>query len=342
MAMLGGIRQDSVGNANSNRNQKMKTHSSGRPIRLGISMCLLGEKVRFDGGHKRDRFLTDLLGKYFSWVPVCPELEVGMGVPREAVRLTGRAALPQMVGVGSGEDWTRRMGSYSEKRVGQIASMDLSGFIFKSESPSCGMEWVKVYAKNGMPSKNGRGLFTRVFMKELPLIPVEEEERLNDAKIRENFIVRVFSYHRYRQLVKNYSRRALVEFHAVHKYLMLAHSPKHYEELGRLVARQESMTPTELKEQYGRLFMEGLSVMSTVKKNANVLQRILGFLRESLTEGERNDILAFIEDYRTELVPLVAPLSLVKHFVKIHHIRYIEDQVYLNPHPKELMLRNHV
>jgi uncharacterized protein YbgA (DUF1722 family)/uncharacterized protein YbbK (DUF523 family) len=320
----------------------MKTASTTGTIQLGISMCLLGEKVRFDGGHKRERFLTDVLGEYFSWVPVCPELEVGMGIPREAVRLVGTPARPQMVGVRSGEEWTERMETYSEKRVREIAALDLSGFIFKSDSPSCGMERVKVYAKNGMPSKTGRGLFAQVFMRESPLVPVEEEGRLNDARIRDNFIVRVFSYHRYQRLLKNYSRRALVEFHTVHKYLMLAHSPKHYDELGRLVARQASMAPAELKAQYGTLFMEGLSVLSTAKKNTNVLQHILGFLRESLTEGERNDILAQIEDYRTELVPLVVPLTLIKHYVKKHRIRYIEDQIYLNPHPKELMLRNHV
>jgi uncharacterized protein YbgA (DUF1722 family)/uncharacterized protein YbbK (DUF523 family) len=320
----------------------MKTTSPGGTIQLGISMCLLGEKVRFDAGHKRDRFLTDVLGEYFSWVPVCPELEVGMGVPREAVRLTGTPERPRMVGVKSGEDWTERMEIYSAKRVHDIVAKDLSGFIFKSDSPSCGMERVKVYAKNGIPLKNGRGLFTHVFMKESPLVPVEEEGRLNDARIRENFIVRVFSYHRYQQLIKNYSRRALVEFHTVHKYLMLAHSRKHYEELGRIVAQQASMTPAELKLRYGALFMEGLSVMSSAKKNTNVLQHILGFLRESLAAEERNDILTTIEDYRKELIPLVVPLSLIKHYVKKHRVRYIEDQVYLNPHPKELMLRNHV
>ncbi len=318
-----------------------RQHGDGRLL-VGISACLLGEKVRFDAGHKKDEYATDVLGHFFDWVPVCPELEVGMGVPREAVRLVGPAAHPRMVGVKSGADWTARMSAFSNARVDRLASLDLSGFILKSNSPSCGMERVRLYAKNGIPVKSGRGLFAQVLMEKLPILPVEEEGRLNDLRIRENFIVRVFSYHRYRQMLKNFSRRALVEFHATHKYLMLAHSPEHYGELGRLVARQKSIAPSELRERYGRIFMEGLAVRSTTKKHTNVLQHILGFLHESLTDEERKDILGVIEEYRKELTPLVVPLTLLGHYVRKHKIAYIEHQIYLSPHPRELMLLNHV
>ena len=314
-----------------------------RPIRSGISMCLLGEKVRFDSGHKKDRFITDTLGRFFEFVPACPELEVGMGVPREPVRLVGSPEHPRMVGVKSETDWTEIMNKYSVEKAKVLINAGLSGFIFKSDSPSCGMERVRVYTEAGMPSKNGRGLFANVFMKELPLIPVEEEGRLNDNKIRENFIVRVFSYHRFRELIAGkFSLGALVQFHTVHKYLLLAHSPKHYEALGRLVASGKRFTKDELIEKYGSMLMEGLAVKSNSKKNVNVLHHIIGFLRDQLTMLEKEDLIQTINDYHRELVPLIVPITLIRHYVKKYDIAYIKNQVYLTPHPKELMLRNQV
>ncbi len=313
------------------------------PIYVGISTCLLGERVRFDAGHKRDRFITDTLAGYFTFVPVCPELEVGMGVPREAVRLIGTAEKPGMIGVKSGIDWTDRMHVYSVGKVKELESFRLSGYILKSDSPSCGMERVRVYAGNGMPMKNGRGLFAEVLIKHFPLVPVEEEGRLNDAVIRENFITRVFGSYRLHHLFsKRFSRRTLIEFHTVHKYLLLAHSPKHYENLGKLVANQKRYAPSELKEIYGTLFLEALKVKSTVKKNVNVLQHILGYLKDHLTPEDKQDIISSISDYSRALVPLVVPLTLISHYIKKFDITYIRDQVYLNPHPKELLLRNRV
>ncbi len=313
------------------------------PLQVGLSSCLLGHMVRFDGGHKKDRYLTDVLGAYFEWIPVCPELEAGMGVPRESVRLVGTAEAPSMVGTKSGDDWTERMNRFSEHRIRQLEELKLSGFIFKSDSPSCGMERVKVYSKSGMPAKNGRGLFADTFIKHFPLIPVEEEGRLNDAKLRDNFIVRVFAYHRLQQLIAGGFRRGdLVSFHAAHKYLILAHSPKHYQSLGKLVGTASAHTPSDLRKHYCTLFMEALAVKTTVKKNVNVLQHILGFLRDHLRTEEKENIREVIHDYSKELVPLVVPLTLIRHFLRIYNIPYIRDQIYLHPHPKELMLRNHV
>jgi uncharacterized protein YbgA (DUF1722 family)/uncharacterized protein YbbK (DUF523 family) len=313
------------------------------PIRVGISTCLLGEKVRFDAGHKKDRYLTDILGSYFEWVPVCPEVEVGMGVPREAVRLLGTAEAPRMVGTKSEEDWTERMTSYGDRRVRSLAEHELSGYILKSDSPSCGMERVRIYGRTGIPVKNGRGLFAAQLMRAYPLLPVEEEGRLNDAKLRENFIVRVFAYHRFVELTRaKWTIGELVAFHTIHKYLLLAHSPKHYELLGRLVASSAKAQRAALEESYGRLFMEALSLKTTTKKNVNVLQHILGFLKDNLSAREKEDILSVIDEYHRELVPLIVPLTLLRHYVKKHDVRYIAEQVYLHPHPKELMLRNHV
>ncbi|MBD3256786.1 DUF1722 domain-containing protein [candidate division GN15 bacterium] len=312
-------------------------------MRVGISTCLLGQKVRFDGGHKRDRYITDILGEYFSFVPVCPELEVGMGVPRESVRLVDDPENPRMIGNRSYEDWTDRMNTYSKERVRRRDLQQLSGYILKKDSPSCGMARVKVYSDKGMPSKAGVGLYARQLLEQFQLMPIEEEGRLNDARLRDNFIVRVFAYHALRQLFKGrFSRGAVVEFHARYKYLLLAHSPKHYRQMGPMVAAIAKYTPDEFRTEYGRLFMEGLAVKTTTKKNVNVLHHILGFLKKKLTAEEKQDIMQVIDDYHQELVPLVVPLTILTHYVRKFDVKYIKDQVYLNPHPKELMLRNHV
>lgn len=312
-------------------------------IKIGISTCLLGQKVRFDAGHKHDRYITDILGDYFQFVPVCPELEIGMGVPREAVRLTGNVSAPRLIGGKTGTDWTDRMNTYVDRRVRQRDMQDLSGYILKKDSPSCGMERVKLYHPSGMSEKTAVGLYARALMTCYPLLPVEEEGRLNDARLRENFIERVFAYRRLQQLFAGtFSRGAVVAFHAAEKYLILSHSPKHYTLLGRLVADVKKQAPTEFREKYRALFMEAMAVLTTPKKNYNVLLHILGFLKDNLPPDDKASVLAVCDDYLRGLVPLVAPLTLIRHFVTKHGIGYILDQTYLHPHPKELMLRNHV
>ncbi len=312
-------------------------------IRLGVSSCLLGASVRFDGGHKHDRFLTDLLGRYVEWVPVCPEVEVGMGVPREAVRLVGTPDAPRMIGVGSGTDHSERMRRFSAERVRALAALDLSGYVFKKDSPSCGMERVRVYGASGMASRRGQGLFAAAFTAALPLIPVEEEGRLNDPVLRESFIERIFCYRRWRSLVDaGPSRAALVAFHTAHKFLMLAHSRRHYAALGRLVAEQKGTRPAAVAQRYGEILMAGLAVHATPKKHVNVLQHLAGFCREHLDAGERQELATVIDDYACGLVPLIVPITLLKHHVRRHDVGYVRDQWYLSPHPKELMLRNHV
>lgn len=311
-------------------------------LRLGVSSCLLGEQVRFDGGHKHDRFLTDLLGRYVEWVPVCPELEVGMGVPREAVRLQGDLEAPRMVGVRTGIDHTGAMARFVRVRVRQLAGLGLDGYVFKKGSPSCGMERVRVYGEGGMPARRGRGLFAAAFMDAFPLVPVEEEGRLNDPVLRENFIERVFAYRRLQALAAAPTRGALVAFHTAHKFQLLAHSQKHYRALGRLVGEQKRQRPAALVAAYGATFMEALAVHATAAKHVNVLQHVAGFCREHLDAADRRELAEVIDDYRRFLVPLVVPLTLLRHHVDRHQVAYVQGQTYLMPHPKELMLRNHV
>ncbi|MCC6968348.1 MAG: DUF523 and DUF1722 domain-containing protein [Nitrospira sp.] len=312
-------------------------------LRLGISRCLLGEDVRFDGGHKRDAFLTDVLGRYVEWVPVCPEVEAGLGTPREAMRLVGNPQQPRLVTLKSGQDHTHALEAMAARRLDDLAGADLSGFVFKKDSPSCGVERVRTYNEHGMPGRKGVGLFARAFLARFPLIPVEEEGRLCDPLLRENFIERVFCYRRWQDLMNSgATRQAVVRFHTIHKYLLLAHSAPHYRQLGRLVARVNEYRPKNLVLQYGGLFMQALAVRATVRKHVNVLHHILGHFKERLDAQEKTELLGVIEDYHQGLTPLIVPLTLIKHYVQIFDVEYIREQVYLNPHPKELMLRNHV
>jgi len=314
------------------------------PIRIGVSTCLLGEEVRFDGGHKRDRFLTDVLGPFVEWVAVCPEVEAGMGIPREAVHLEDRdrSGLLRMVGVKSGKDHTAAMNRLSRRRVRELDSLDLCGYVLKKGSPSCGMERVRIFHGKGMPSRDGRGLFAAALMKRRPLLPVEEEGRLHDPPLRENWIERVFAYRRLRNLFAGrLSQRRLVEFHTAHKLQLLAHSPQGYRELGRLVARAQDLPAAELRRVYEQGFMTALSRKATPGRNRNVLEHMLGYFRDRLDADTRAEIAQLIEDYHARLVPLVVPLSLVAHYVRRLDVEYLRGQVYLEPHPKELMLRNH-
>ncbi len=320
------------------------TMRPGGPIRVGVSSCLLGQKVRYDGGHKRDAVITDLFGRYFAWVPVCPELESGMGVPREPVRLEGDPDRPNLVGVKTGADHTLKMERFSRTRVKALQALDLSGYILKAKSPSCGMERVKLYGEGGtFTGKKTTGIFARQLLAAMPHLPVEEEGRLNDPRIRENFITRVFCYHRWRSLVGGrFTRGQLVAFHTAHKFLLRAHSVEHLRRLGRLVADAKRFTPAELADRYGALFFEALSRRATTKRHADVLYHMAGFFKQQLSKEEKAELTGLIEDFRKGLIPLVVPVTLLKHYVLKFQTAGLADQIYLNPHPKELMLRNHV
>jgi uncharacterized protein YbgA (DUF1722 family)/uncharacterized protein YbbK (DUF523 family) len=317
--------------------------SAARSIRIGISSCLLGQPVRYDGGHKRDRFLTDVLGRFVEWMPVCPEVEVGMGVPRPTLRLVRSADDVRMVAERSGEDHTRAMHSFARKRVAALRKLDLAGYVLKKDSPSCGMERVRVYGEKGMPEKKGRGLFAQALLEAIPQLPIEEEGRLYDPLLRENFIERVFAYRRLRDLFRGrWSVGSLVAFHTAHKLQLMSHEPQAYPRLGRLVGEAKGMDRGELRSRYADGFMSALARRATPRRNVNAMHHMLGFFRKHLDARSKQELLGLIEDYRNGLVPLVVPLTLIRHHVERCDIAYLRDQHYLAPHPVELMLRNRV
>lgn len=312
-------------------------------IRLGISTCLLGENVRYDGGHKLDRFLTETLGQYVEYVPVCPEVECGLPIPRESMHLEGDPESPRLITSRTKQDMTDRMVGWAKKRVVELEKEGLCGFIFKSDSPSSGMERIKVYNEKGMPVKKGVGMFARIFMEHFPLLPVEEDGRLHDPKLRENFVERIFTLRRWRKVVaKKESRGNLIDFHTQHKLLILSHSPKHYQIMGKLVAKAKQIPLKDLFQQYQTILMEALKLKTTSKKNTNVLMHMMGYFREQLSSDEKQELLEVIENYRKEVIPLIVPMTLINHYARKYDQPYLKQQVYLNPHPLELRLRNHV
>jgi len=312
-------------------------------VRLGISSCLLGNAVRWNSGHKMDRYLTRTLGQFVDYVPVCPEVEAGFGVPRESMRLVGDPENPRLITFKTKTDQTDRMLGWARRRVKELEKEDLHGFIFKSDSPSSGMIRVKVYTEKGMPVKKGVGMFAREFMAHFPLIPAEDDGRLHDPNIRENFIERIFALRRWRQTVDNGRNMGnLVDFHTRNKLLILSHSPKHYKVMGKLVAEGKQMPMKELYDQYETALMDALTLKTTPKKNLNVLQHLMGYFKKQLSKDEKQELLDVFDRYRQEFVPLVVPLTLINHFVRKYDQPYLKLQAYLNPHPVELKLRTHV
>ena len=311
--------------------------------RLGISACLLGDEVRFDGGHKRDQFLMDVLGPHVQWVRVCPEVEVGMGTPRETLRLVRQGNRLRMLTTRTGVDHTDAMEAWARTRVEALSFEDLSGYVLKKDSPSCGMERVKVYGGPGMPARNGRGLFAAALLQRFPNLPVEEEGRLADARLRENFIERVFAYRRLKELFRGrWTVGQLVAFHTAHKMALLAHSPSSYRSLGQLVATAAAMPRHDVRAKYESLFMRTLASVATTRQHTNVLMHMAGHLKKRLDAPSKGELLGSIHEYRKGLVPLVVPLTLIRHYVRALEVSYLAGQTYLEPHPRELMLRNHV
>lgn len=312
-------------------------------MKIGISTCLLGQKVRYDGGHKHDRYLTDILGKYVTYVPVCPETESGLPVPREAMRLIGEIENPKLVTIQTGIDQTKRLQDWSSSKVNVLKDENLCGFIFKSKSPSSGMERVKVYNDKGHPVPKGRGIFAGMFMDRLPLIPVEEDGRLNDPNLRENFITRIFVFSRWRELLeKDLTVGRLVDFHTKHKLLIMSHNEKAYREMGPMIAHAKKYDLTELADEYIAKLMAALKLKATIKKNVNVLQHVMGYFKKQLSSDEKQELLEILTNYSQSLLPIIVPITLINHYVRKYDQEYLKEQVYLNPHPMELKLRNHV
>ena len=312
-------------------------------IRIGISACLLGREVRFDGGHKKDPFLTGLLGRFVEWVPVCPEVECGLGTPRESMRLVRAAAGVTLLTVRSKVDLTQRMHAFVGSRAAALSGDGLCGFVFKKDSPTCGLMRVKVYEPGGSPTRTGQGMFAAAVVDACPDLPVEEEGRLSDPRLREAFIERVFAYARLQTLFAGrWSLSSLVAFHTAEKLILMAHSTDAYRSLGRLVATARALSRADLERRYRSGFMAALNRPATPGRHANVLQHMAGYFKNLVDAASRAELLSAIDDYRRGLLPLVVPITLLRHHVRVHGVAYLAGQRYLEPHPRELMLRNHV
>ena len=311
-------------------------------IRVGISACLLGEPVRYDGGHKHDRYLTDTLGRYFEYVPVCPEVECGLPVPREAMHLTGDAAAPRLVTRTTGIDHTECMQAWAERRIGELRDTGLCGFIFRARSPSSGLFNVKLYDGSGAATGVSVGLWARAFTRAFPRLPVEEDGRLHDPDLRENFIERVFALQRFRDEVRAAGSVAVLQaFHARNKLLLMAHAPAAVSVLGRLVAEAQPADLADAVDAYEQGLLAAMAELATVARHVNVLQHMQGYFRETLDGADRRELGDAIADYGREVTPLIVPVTLFHHFIRKYGVSYLADQYYLSPHPAELKLRNH-
>ena len=314
----------------------------GPALRVGISSCLLGHSVRYDGGHQRDPFLVQVLGPHVEWVPVCPEVELGLGTPRESLRLVGEASAPRLLQPKAGRDLTNAMGDWAQQKVEDLAAAGLHGFVLKKDSPSCGLERVRVYGDKGPAVRRGRGLFARELVARLPCLPVEDDGRLQDPRLRENLIERLFIYCRWQEAVASGRREALFSFHEAHRLALLAHGPRHYRLMGRLLAT-EGAPLGPLTEEYGCLLTGALQRLATPARHAAALRAALGALRRSLDSDAAAELEGVIADYCRGLVPLVVPITLLQHYLRRAPApEWLRRQSYLNPYPKELMLRNHV
>lgn len=314
-----------------------------RPIKIGVSSCILGEEVRWNGGHARQSWVTDVLGDFVEYVPVCPEVEVGMGVPRPTVRLERVGDNVRMVDPKNEVDWTSAMNRLSLRRASEMEDHDLCGFVLKKGSPTCGLERVKVlHESGGGASADGQGLFATALANRFPYLPLEEDGRLNDPKLRENFIERVFAYRRLKDaFAPRWTLGSIVEFHTREKLLLRAHDEVQYRALGRLVADAKATPRAAFRDDYMDRFMEAMRRKATIAKHTNVLQHMVGFLRRLEDEVGQREMMEAIDDFRRGLVPLIVPTTMIRHLARRHDQQILLDSSYLNPHPKELMLRNH-
>lgn len=324
-----------------NELSKMMIQDSSDKPRLGVSACLMGMQVRFDGGHMQNTFLQESLAKYVDYVAVCPEVEAGFATPRPAMQLRLRdKSINLVMSKDPNQDVTEQMQTYTEAKIATLGELD--GFIFKKNSPSCGVFRVPVVINNdGYRERNGRGLFAEAFMKRFPLIPVEEEGRLNDPALCENFIERVYAYRRWKQ-IENAERnvKALIEFHSRHKLMLMARGSHFYQELGRLVAATTLADLPQRRQAYIHRFMQVMAFIAPRGRQVNVLQHIMGYLKQAISREDKQELLSMFEAYRMEQLPLITPVVLLRHHLRVHPQPYIAEQHYLAPFPEQLALRS--
>ncbi|MFU8783778.1 YbgA family protein [Aliidiomarina sp.] len=306
-------------------------------VYVGISACLLGQKVRYDGGHKGSDFCQNQLGKHVEYLPLCPEVGIGMSVPRPTIRLVGDIAQPRAVVPKTGEDVTQRLADFADVREQQLAK--LSGYILCAKSPSCGMERVRVYAEDSnMNVKGGTGIFAQRLKEMFPALPMEEDGRLNDPLLRENFVLRLYVYYEWQQLLKPITKHVLYQFHARHKLLLLAHNQPVYRALGKALAEQQQIDE-QFTTSYIMQLMLGLSEPASRKDHTNVLQHVQGYFKLKLESSERTELAELILRYNDGEEPLAAPLTLINHYLKRFPDEYLQSQSYFRPYPDNLRLR---
>lgn len=313
-------------------------------IRLGVSSCLLGMQVRWNGAHSRESYLEQIISKYVSWTSICPEVEIGMGVPREPIRLVGKSDSEiRLVGTKSENDYTDLMQTWAQKQAKELINVGLDGYIFKKDSPSCGISRVKVYRDQSLPIRDGIGLYARNIIDVLPSLPVEDEGRLKNPKIREHFFQRVFAYHRWQVFrYSNPKLKDLINFHGEHKLTLMAHNPKGQKELGRFVA-QMGTNNEDAFDSYGIQFMKALESRATPGRHVNVLTHLMGFIKKSLSQDDRNEFLHLLNQYKHGLIPLIVPHTMIKHYLRKHDVSdWVVNQTYLNPYPEEFCLQNEI
>lgn len=312
-------------------------------IPLGVSQCLLGDPVRFDGGHKRNRYLTDVLSSYVEFRPVCPELAIGLGVPRKPIRLVVTQGEDRIRGVENPElDVTEALIQEAEIAVAQMP--DICGYVFMQNSPSCGVYGLKRYSTDGHNiDKNGRGAYAKRFMDLMPLVPVEEAGRLTDAGLRENFIARVFALHDWRkQLQQNPTPKKIIEFYSRYKYQVMAHHVPSYYAIGKFLANLTAQPIAEINQKFIQLLMAALGHQATRKGNTNAMMHLRGYLKSHITKLEKEELSHSIESYCKGMVPLVVPLTLLKHYLMTLDNPYLKNQTFWSPYPETLGLRNFI
>jgi len=312
-------------------------------IRIGVSACVLGEKVRFDGSHARDPYITDTLAKYVEFVPLCPDMACGMGMDREKVRQVDCGDEIKLIGVDSAEDWTDRMIDFSKRVLPGLEEEGLCGFVLKSRSPSCALVQAKIYSTKGKPPRRGAGFFAQKLMEHYPLLPIEASDRLQNPILRENFIRRVFVLKRWRDLVdKGMQIGQLVDFHTRHKMLIRAHDLSGYRQLGKLLGESSVFNNEEIFDAYAALLFRALTLKTTPKKNSDVLMHVMGFFKNDLDSADKHEIQSMIHAYKSGKIPLIMPVTILNHHARKFDKPYLTQQFFLNPHPSELKLLNHV
>ena len=310
--------------------------------KIGVSSCLLGNAVRFNRGHCQDKFLTQELNHYFDYLAFCPEVEMGLPTPRPTLRIVLTEKGERLICPKTGEDHTETIQKFSAEKVKELATHQLSGIVLKSASPSCGVFRVKMYTEEGMPTHRSNGFFARAVKAAFPNMPIEEEGRLKDNAIRENFIYRVSAYKDWQESIKDHKIHSLFQFHKRHKYRLMAHDQNVLRNLGRLLASHSEKDITQLISAYEKDFFAALSIAPSKGNHANALSHVMGYFSKKMNAKERESLVELIDNYRQDLIPIIVPMTRLRHYLEKFEDPYIQEQIYLYPHPAKLKLLNAV